>query len=355
MENVILNDKNWADYVTGSTGTSVWEAGSGTGSAQIGGGQATNDKTIASNGSIASAYGAVALGYESEATGDFSFSVNSAYANGTNSSAFGSGRATGEKSLATGNGTQAIGGNSFAAGSSTLATELNSIATGGSTRALSQYSIANGNGTVAAGNKSVVNGNSNFAGGNNSSVEGNENLIGFYFDNGVYVASTKTLTFTGVDLTSHFGAGGYLSRKTPNYVSQVGKISSVDYTGGDTHIIMDDTDDNFFPITFAYDFTDSIISYSDSIYIGNAKVIGSNNICQASDAFIGGSENMLLDTAINSAIIGGSNITGDTADTLYCTNLEIPTVAGTIIMTSADGTRYKVTMQNGGTLAITAA
>lgn len=56
-----------------------------------------------------------------------------------------------------------------------------------------------------------------------------------------------------------------------------------------------------------------------------------------------------------SAVIGGSAITGSADDTVYTPRLETVMSGEGIIMKSPDGTRYKVTVANGGTLTVTAA
>jgi hypothetical protein len=53
--------------------------------------------------------------------------------------------------------------------------------------------------------------------------------------------------------------------------------------------------------------------------------------------------------------LGGQNITGATADTVYVPKIEIAEMAQGIIMKSPDGTRYKLTIANGGTISIVSA
>ena len=57
-------------------------------------------------------------------------------------------------------------------------------------------------------------------------------------------------------------------------------------------------------------------------------------------------------TGNRSAIIGGSNITGSADDTVYTPKMETVLPGEGIIMASPDGTRYKVTVANGGTISI---
>jgi hypothetical protein len=53
-----------------------------------------------------------------------------------------------------------------------------------------------------------------------------------------------------------------------------------------------------------------------------------------------------------SVVIGGQNIVGSTNDTVYMPKIELAEVAASIIMKSPDGTRYKLTIANGGTISI---
>jgi nitrogen fixation protein len=50
--------------------------------------------------------------------------------------------------------------------------------------------------------------------------------------------------------------------------------------------------------------------------------------------------------------LGGQNISGATADTVYMPKVELAETGQGIIMKSPDGTRYKITIANGGTLNI---
>jgi hypothetical protein len=60
-------------------------------------------------------------------------------------------------------------------------------------------------------------------------------------------------------------------------------------------------------------------------------------------------------SGLNSAVLGGQNITGATSNTVYVPKLETAESGEGVIMKSPDGTRYKVTVANGGTLTVTAA
>jgi hypothetical protein len=55
-----------------------------------------------------------------------------------------------------------------------------------------------------------------------------------------------------------------------------------------------------------------------------------------------------------SVVLGGQNITGSTADTVYVPKLETDEIGEGVIMKSPDGTRYKLTIANGGTVSIVA-
>ena len=53
--------------------------------------------------------------------------------------------------------------------------------------------------------------------------------------------------------------------------------------------------------------------------------------------------------------MGGQNITGSTSDTVYMPKVELAETGEGIIMKSPDGTRYKLTIANGGTVSISLA
>jgi hypothetical protein len=54
-------------------------------------------------------------------------------------------------------------------------------------------------------------------------------------------------------------------------------------------------------------------------------------------------------------VLGGQGITGSTDDTVYMPKVELTEVGEGVIMKSPDGTRYKLTISNGGTISITLA
>ena len=53
----------------------------------------------------------------------------------------------------------------------------------------------------------------------------------------------------------------------------------------------------------------------------------------------------------NTVTIGNSSVTGN----FFSGNIESTTVSGGVILKSPDGTRYKLTIANGGTVSVTAA
>lgn len=51
-------------------------------------------------------------------------------------------------------------------------------------------------------------------------------------------------------------------------------------------------------------------------------------------------------------MLGGQNITGSTNDTVYMPKVELAETGQGIIMKSPDGTRYNLTIANGGSVTV---
>jgi hypothetical protein len=79
---------------------------------------------------------------------------------------------------------------------------------------------------------------------------------------------------------------------------------------------------------------------------------------------LGGSDNVINSNVLNSIILGGSGLTATDSNTVYGINFNGNTVYSNnqeiigsgngIIMASPNGTRYKLSIANGGTISITA-
>ena len=77
---------------------------------------------------------------------------------------------------------------------------------------------------------------------------------------------------------------------------------------------------------------------------------GEGSVASGVNSFIHSTSSIV--TGARSVVLGGVNITGSTADTVYVPKLEVAETNEGIIMKSPDGTRYKVTVANGGTISI---
>jgi hypothetical protein len=87
--------------------------------------------------------------------------------------------------------------------------------------------------------------------------------------------------------------------------------------------------------------------------IGTCSHAGGNStIASGYTSFIHSSSSIV--TGDRSVVLGGQNITGSTADTVYVPKLETDEIGEGVIMKSPDGTRYKLTIANGGTVSIVA-
>ena len=299
--------------------------------------------------------------------------------------------ASNDNAHAEGGKTIASGMDSHAEGSKTIASGRISHAEGDTTIASGNYGChAEGNATIAAGNSSHAEGQSNYAAGTAAHAEGIANVAGLsIFDNITGGDSTDTITVLG-DRTGVYTAGlNVVLVGTESGYESVAQntVSSSTYDGGTsaTTIVLTTASAYYAARIFDADNDISIHTHVEGAgnvaagywshaegqttiasgwrsHSQNFQTIssgekshagGDTSIASGSTSFVHSTNSTCNHD--RSAILGGQGITSLAADTVYVPNLEIPTVSGTIIMTSADGTRYKVTMQNGGTLAITAA
>ena len=88
-------------------------------------------------------------------------------------------------------------------------------------------------------------------------------------------------------------------------------------------------------------------AYGQSSHAG-----GKNSIASGVTSFVHSQNSTVIGD--RSVVLGGQNITGTTSDTVYVPKLETDEIGQGIIMKSPDGTRYKLTIANGGTVSIVA-
>jgi hypothetical protein len=194
--------------------------------------------------------------------------------------------------------------------SSSVATGGSSSAIGSSVSATTQSSHAEGSQTLASGSQSHAEGQQTVASGSQSHAEGEDS-----------VASG-----------SQAHAEGYFTTASGNYSHSQGYQTTA--SGSQAHA-----------------------GGSTTIASGTASFIHSNSgtVDAFAGAVLGGTSNILTNTATNSAIIGGNAITGTSSNTVYVPELEATQAGFGIILQSSNGTRYRVTVSNAGTLTVTAA
>jgi hypothetical protein len=190
----------------------------------------------------------------------------------------------------------ATGGSSSAIGSSVTATGSGSHAEGWQTLASGNNAHAEGEQTIASGASSHAEGEDSVASGTSSHAEGKTTIA-----SGNYSHSQGYQTTAGGDY-SHASGSATIASNTSSFIH-----------------------------------------------------CNSGTVDAIAGAVLGGTSNILTNTATNSAIIGGNNITGSTSNTVYVPELEVTSVGFGIILQSSNGTRYRVTVSNGGALTVTAA
>ena len=257
-----------------------------------------------------------AEGYRTTASGNYSHAEGkSTIASGLASHAEGdNAQSIGMASHAEGRRTYAIGPYSHSEGVGTSATTNGSHAEGALTTASGTHSHAEGYGSIASGNygshaegdNTTASGNygshaegvNTLASGESSHAEGSETIASGYFSH----AQGNNTTASGAG--SHSGGRGR------------GKGSRI-IASGDTSFI-------HFHQTSASGIIGAYGDYS-AILGGTDHNIGTGST--SSGIFVG-SGNTISDNVLRSVVIGGSNITGTTNDTVYVPNLNIGTVGG---------------------------
>jgi hypothetical protein len=276
-------------------------------------------------------------GRDTKATGDYSHaegaetSGTTSYshaegfqtlANGVGSHAEGTAtKATGDYSHAEGDRSIAIGVNSHAEGYQTVASGIISHAEGRNTNAYGEASHAEGYSTDATGEASHSEGQFTTASGRFSHSEG-------YGTNATGEASHAE----GYDTTA----------SAPNGAHAEGRNSVAQGQGSHAEGFV----------------TNAIANYSHSQnYFTNAEgssshAGGVSSTASGVASFIHSTNSLV--SGDRSVVLGGQNITGTADDTVYVPKLETVVDGEGIIMSSPNGTRYKITVDNAGNLITTA-
>ena len=241
------------------------------------------------NYSHAEGHGTIAIGQGDHAEG------RETKAMGGNSHAEGGETiASGDASHAEGQQTQATREGSHAEGIRTTASGYGSHSEGGDTTASNYFSHAEGSGTNASGENSHAEGSSTTASGKYSHAEGRRTIA------------------SGAN--SHSGGRG------------LDAVSNKIIASGETSFV-------HFRQTSA---SGIIGAYGDhsAILGGNDHNIGTGS---TSSGIFAGSGNTISDDILRSVILGGSNITGTTDDTVYVPNLDLCEFGGTLYTSSISG------------------
>lgn len=255
---------------------------------------------------------------------------NVALGDGANSNnmhgiAIGANTTAGQFAVSMGQNAIASAESTFALGRNANASTLNAVAIGASTNSSGTNSIAIGQGATAEFDTAITigDGNTNQNGANLSIGRGNNNL-----------AAGSTIIGSGNNMgLNNQGCQLFASNITvPAGQNDFVGIGRINNPSGQIS--------NTIQIGLVSQVTDS----QNSVAIGRgSSVVNANNsvaIGRDASATVGQS------TAV------GYNVTATRADFVTVNELELKTVGGGIIMPSPDGTLYKVTVANGGTLTV---
>ena len=276
------------------------------------------------SGTIANGKYSHSEGYISKSIGDGSHSEGGYYDSGSDIN-YSGGTAIGNASHAEGVNTTAIGISSHAEGYSTTAGGSYSHAEGQNSKALSESSHAEGDGTIATNFASHAEGQSTIASGDSSHAEG---------------ISTTALGDYSHSQNSNTIAMGQNSHAEGNQTIASGFSSHAEGQ-----------------LTTAIGNTSHVEGFS-SIALGVASHVGgSGSTASGAISFIHSTNSSL--TGDRSAIIGGQNITGSTADTVYVPNLNINTAPSNdntltqLLVRDTDGTiKYRSSSSISGSTGV---
>lgn len=245
--------------------------------------------------------------------------------------------ASGNFSHAEGNTTTAGGENSHSEGVNTQASGYSSHAEGGGTMASGQYSHAEGTFTVASGFYSHAEGANTVASGQTAHAEGTSTVAGGDFshaEGNFTTASGPNSHSQGIyTIASGDGshAGGYGDTLSKVIASQRGSFN---------HSVVDNTysgtgSSNLGTFILG-GFNNSVSTEWSGVLGGQYNIVRSGGLpVPYSSVIVGGSGN-ILNTGINSVILGGSGLTGTTSNTVYVPDFVIK--RGAAVPTSATDT-----------------
>ena len=270
------------------------------------------------------------------ASGDNSFAIGSGtQALGDNSYAQGLDTiASGNSAHAEGVTTQALGDNSHAQGSQTIADSTASHAQGAQSRALNIAAHAQGFDTLASGEAAHSQGARTQAIGNNSHSEGQDTIAS---GNSSHAEGrfSKSIGISSHAQGFNTRAFGDFSHTEGDSVSTFGLASHAE--GAQTIAYGDLSHVQGFR-TEASGFTAHAEGFLSKANGDQSHVGGFNSTVESETGFIHSRSSLLTINAINSAILGGVAITGDSANTVYVPDLIIDGLTSvTDLQTDADG------------------
>ena len=333
---------SWGPVSGTTSGTTYWSASTG-----------TNAIVPVYSNSIASGINSLAEGNSTTASGNYSHAEgNTTTASGTNSHAEGYRTiASSINSHAEGSGSQAIGNMSHAEGLGSQAIGENSHAEGGGTTAIGQASHSEGIFTIASGQSSHAEGQFTTANGDISHAEGEyTTTFGDYSHaegkgtvasgqtshaegsgtiayGGASHAEGSQTTATGIGSHSEGGltiASGLTSHAEGQQTTAIGTRSHAE--GFQTTAIGDSSHTEGFRTTAIGDYShaegSATIAFSNNSHAG-----GSNSSASGITSFIHSLNSSI--SGARSAVIGGQNIIGTAADTVYVPDLIIDGLTST--------------------------
>ena len=218
--------------------------------------------------------------------------------------------ARGNASHAEGKNTTAFGYGSHAEGGNTTATSNWSHAEGSFTTTSGTYSHAEGVFTTASGKASHAEGNGSTSSGVYSHAEGGKTLA-----SGLSSHAEGQHTIASGDFSHSGGYGGFFGLNTDKIIAS-----------GDTSFV-------HFKHTSGPDIIGAYGDYS-AILGGSDHNIGTGS---TSSGIFAGSGNIISNDVLRSVVLGGSNITGTTNDTVYVPNLDLCEFSGTLYTSSISG------------------
>ena len=326
---VLTSDNNGlANWRPSSGATSPWSAGTG-----------TNSAVLANSSNIASGLGSVAEGGYN-AGSKFEIIATSATANSAHAEGAGT-LASGFASHAEGSDTTASGNNSHSEGSRSVASGHTSHAEGEWSVAGGKASHAEGIATTASGDWSHVEGNGNFASGKASHAEGG-------IDNKGQLSPTSATTDAShaegagtlaSGAASHAEGGDTVASSAFAHAEGSGTVASGDHSHAEGS-------NTVASATNSHAQNSTTTASGQASHAGGASTLASGDI-----SFIHSFNSSV--TGDRSVVLGGSNITGSTDDTVYVPKIEISEIGGGVIMKSPNGTRYNLTVNNSGVLSVT--